>query len=603
MANSVTGAASLFRRELLDYALPFPPGQFAPLPRPLARRSPRSRSATSRSSTAPLYDYVQHGEAVLGHAAANRMTQLGDRFRGWRRAAARPRRGCGGCTYFVDACRLLQFATILRAALRGPDGADEAPRARRASCAPTARCSRSAGWRRARRASSSAGPRRSARSWAAASASPGGARLARPPAPASRRGGCASTRRPPSRLALKPGSHGPEPPTLRVIHEKLAPLELALRDDAPERVNLLIPTIDLDHFFGGYIGKLNLARRLAERGTARADRHRRPRRAAAAVVARERSRPTAGWTASSTVSRSRSGASRRGVEVSRARPLRRDDLVDGAPRRAARSRGRDDERFLYLIQEYEPFTFPMGSLRRWPSESYTLPAPALFSTELLRDWFRAARTRRLRGRRRCGRRRVGGVPERDHRRSASSRRSDLRRARRRAGCCSTRGPRSTRRATCSSSARSRSSRAVERACCAGAGSSTGSARSARGRTMQLGGGTALRARCRAATRRATRELLREHDVGLALMYTPHPSLVPIEMAAAGMLTVTNTFETKTADALAAISPNLVAAEPTLESVVAALRAGGRRGRTTPSGACAAARCAGAATGASHSTIS
>ena len=29
------------------------------------------------------------------------------------------------------------------------------------------------------------------------------------------------------------------------------------------------------------------------------------------------------------------------------------------------------------------------------------------------------------------------------------------------------------------------------------------------------------------------------------MYTPHPSLVPIEMASAGMLTVTNSFENKT----------------------------------------------------------
>ena len=29
MANSVTGAASLFRRQVLDHALPFPPGQFA----------------------------------------------------------------------------------------------------------------------------------------------------------------------------------------------------------------------------------------------------------------------------------------------------------------------------------------------------------------------------------------------------------------------------------------------------------------------------------------------------------------------------------------------------------------------------------------------
>ena len=67
------------------------------------------------------------------------------------------------------------------------------------------------------------------------------------------------------------------------------------------------------------------------------------------------------------------------------------------------------------------------------------------------------------------------------------------------------------------------------------------------------------------------ELLRAHDVGLALMYTPHPSLVPIEMASAGMLTVTNSFENKTADAMAAISSNLITVEPSVEGVCAGLR--------------------------------
>jgi hypothetical protein len=65
-------------------------------------------------------------------------------------------------------------------------------------------------------------------------------------------------------------------------------------------------------------------------------------------------------------------------------------------------------------------------------------------------------------------------------------------------------------------------------------------------------------------------LLAEHDLGLALMYTPHPSLVPIEMASAGLLTVTNTFENKTADALSRISTNLIAAEPTVEDIAGAL---------------------------------
>ena len=67
-------------------------------------------------------------------------------------------------------------------------------------------------------------------------------------------------------------------------------------------------------------------------------------------------------------------------------------------------------------------------------------------------------------------------------------------------------------------------------------------------------------------------LLREHDVGLALMYTPHPSLVPLEMASAGMLTVTNRFENKTPEALAAISSNLLTVEPTVEGIAAGLRA-------------------------------
>jgi hypothetical protein len=67
-------------------------------------------------------------------------------------------------------------------------------------------------------------------------------------------------------------------------------------------------------------------------------------------------------------------------------------------------------------------------------------------------------------------------------------------------------------------------------------------------------------------------MLRDHDAGLSLMYTPHPSLVPIEMASAGMLTVTNTFENKTAEALGAISPNLIAAPPTIDGVAAALLA-------------------------------
>ena len=60
------------------------------------------------------------------------------------------------------------------------------------------------------------------------------------------------------------------------------------------------------------------------------------------------------------------------------------------------------------------------------------------------------------------------------------------------------------------------------------------------------------------------------------MWTPHPSLVPLEMASAGMLTVTNTYANKTAEALRAISENLVPAESSVNGVLDALRAAAGR---------------------------
>ncbi len=54
------------------------------------------------------------------------------------------------------------------------------------------------------------------------------------------------------------------------------------------------------------------------------------------------------------------------------------------------------------------------------------------------------------------------------------------------------------------------------------------------------------------------------------MYTPHPSLVPIEMASAGMLTVTNRYENKTAEAMHAISSNLITAQPSIDGIAAGI---------------------------------
>jgi hypothetical protein len=55
------------------------------------------------------------------------------------------------------------------------------------------------------------------------------------------------------------------------------------------------------------------------------------------------------------------------------------------------------------------------------------------------------------------------------------------------------------------------------------------------------------------------------------MYAPHPSILPFEMASAGLVTVTNTFGTRDVATLRAISGNLVPAKPEVAALAQALK--------------------------------
>jgi hypothetical protein len=50
------------------------------------------------------------------------------------------------------------------------------------------------------------------------------------------------------------------------------------------------------------------------------------------------------------------------------------------------------------------------------------------------------------------------------------------------------------------------------------------------------------------------------------MHTPHPSMVPLDLAAAGVPTVTSNFANKTAAELESLSANLIGVPPTVEAV-------------------------------------
>lgn len=73
-----------------------------------------------------------------------------------------------------------------------------------------------------------------------------------------------------------------------------------------------------------------------------------------------------------------------------------------------------------------------------------------------------------------------------------------------------------------------------------------------------------------------RELLPQHDLGLALMHSPHPSLLPVEMAAAGLVVVTNTYGIKDQQYFSSVSPNITSVSPEPESLAEALMEASKR---------------------------
>ncbi len=559
VANSVTGAASLMRRELLDYALPFPPAQFAHFHDHWLALVALSLGEIEFVN-APLYDYVQHSGASLGHAAANKMTPLAQRLANQRHL--RERVQLWRLHYFVDIWRLRQFATVLllrcspemsgakRDTLRRFIDADDSIRSLVVLGARGARelvstpetlgaewgLFHALGWRRLLELSARVRPQRRLRLDAL----------------------------PPPSLIQQPGRIELDP-DVATIAAKIEPLRWSPAAGARRRINLLIPTIDLEHFFGGYIAKFNLARQLRNRGLN------------VRIVTVDPVGPLpSDW--------------RRTVEAFAGLEGLLDEVeVVFGRESAAIECSADDafiattwwtahiahdalghvraDRFAYLIQEYEPFTFAMGTFAALAAESYRYPHFALFSSELLRGYFRAHGLGVYAAGDESGDResaafenavtRVGPVDElelasRTTRRLLFYARPEPHAARNmfELGVLAL-------------------SRALKDGSLHGGWEFNGIGTVRRARGIGLGGGVTMKLAPR-SDQASYADLLRSHDVGLALMYTPHPSLVPIEMASAGLLTVTNSFENKTPQALSAISRNLITAEPAIGAIADAL---------------------------------
>ncbi len=170
VANAVTGAASLLRRDLLDVALPFPPAQFAHFHDHwlglVALRAGRDRlrgraALRLRPARRRLARARRRQPDDLAARSPARRGRCDERVRLWR------------LHYFVDICRLQQFAAVLVMRCGPRMAAGQAPRA-----ATFPRRRPIARWRwpglAARAPESSSGPRRrSAPSGCSSTPSPG----------------------------------------------------------------------------------------------------------------------------------------------------------------------------------------------------------------------------------------------------------------------------------------------------------------------------------------------------------------------------------------------------------------------------------------------
>jgi 2-polyprenyl-3-methyl-5-hydroxy-6-metoxy-1,4-benzoquinol methylase/glycosyltransferase involved in cell wall biosynthesis len=615
IANTITGASSMFRRTLLDLALPFPQkvDQWSFHDQWLGAAA-LSLGAVGYIGR-PLYEYVQHGGNVIGHFAPGRrdvLTRVLTYGRGFieRRASELTR---WQSTYLYDVLRARLIALTLLARLDRMDApVSTGRRAELKRLSQLGTGPRSFFWLLVRGVPSIG--RRSVtlgleynmalgvlwlglsriRQWLG--------RDARvevlPPhlAPAVLLPRNPFPERPESATpdvlsedalvtevlseATGPAAIASSAQMLGEVHflaERIEPLRLKIDRSAPQRVNILIATVDANYFFGGYIAIFNLARKLAHSG-----------RCVRIVVLDPCDFAPDRWR---TWLREFNGLDKivDEVEFCQQYPRSRKLVVNPADafvatvwwtahlaHAAARALGK--EGFVFLIQEYEPVFYPMGSMSALAAQSYDFPQYALFSTDFLRGYFREHA---------IGIYRPESAQGED--RSISFRNAITPVCPPSIEELSGRRPRHLLFYARPESHASRNmfelgvlglAQAIQKGYIPSSWDLSGIGTIGGDRPIEIARGRDLNLLNRRTPTEYGR-LLSSCDVGLSLMLTPHPSLVPIEMASAGMLAVTNTFGNKDAASLAKVSANIIGAEPTADGICDSLRDAVERAEDLP----------------------
>jgi hypothetical protein len=357
-------------------------------------------------------------------------------------------------------------------------------------------------------------------------------------------------------------------PAVNFIRQKIAPLNLEIVRGEKDRVNILISIIDFQYFFGGYLGMFNLAKSISRAGL----------NVRMIIVDKCRYEPGI-W---------KKEIRKYGgledffdiVEVinacSRMEAIRvnKNDVFLATSWWTAHianyaRKYLNSERFLYFIQEYEPFFYPMGTLSALSSESYNFQHYALFSTQILQEYFRQKKIGVFRDGSRNGD--VSSVAIENAVLKFNIDKSNI------AG-------RTKKKFLFYARPEEHAARNMFEIGMIALSNTIMGGHFDKDTWEFFGIGSVDWGNHRITLYRNTfiqllpkmslkeyKELLPGFDIGLSLMMSPHPSLPPLEMAAAGLLTVTNTYANKTEKALKEISSNIIPAAPTVEGVEKALQ--------------------------------
>jgi 2-polyprenyl-3-methyl-5-hydroxy-6-metoxy-1,4-benzoquinol methylase len=345
----------------------------------------------------------------------------------------------------------------------------------------------------------------------------------------------------------------------------LRPLQLQLSSAAPKRVNVLVSTLDFDYFFAGYMGMFQFARSLAEAGY--------------------QVRLMAVDSPGVDLMKAERELARYGLEGflgqvqllalgdrSKALVLSPEDRFVATSAWTAHiahaaCQGLSEKRFYFLTQEYECLFFPSGTYYAYAHQSYSLPQVRSFSTALLRDFYARegiGHDAEGPGSRPAAASFENAVPPLHPSRSAMI-------------------ARKKKRLLFYSRVEAHTSRnmfelgmqALSTAISQGVLDPKDWEFFGIGSLLELPD-LPLPRGCSLKLIRKTSldeyyKMLPDFDLGLSLMLSPHPSLPPLDMAAAGMLVLTNVFMDKSAARMAEISPNILAVEPDCQALVEGLR--------------------------------